>query len=931
MSARLHRRRSFLPGLGVAFVTVLAAAGAAAQQAPQVTTPQQALGFELGADYHMASYTQLEAWWKKLADESPRMKLVDIGPTAAGRHQYMAVITSPENQANLDHYRDIASRLARAEGLTEDQARDLAREGKAVVWIDGGLHASESVGSQQLMELVYEMVSRTDDEAMRFLDDVILLAVQANPDGQEFVADWYMRKPDEKARSMMDLPKLYNEYIGHDNNRDFFMSNMPETTNMNRIMFLTWYPQIVYNHHQPGFGQTGGVVFVPPFRDPFNYHFDPLVPLEIEEVGAAMNARLVEHGMPGSGQRSFSNYSTWWNGGLRTITYFHNMIGLLTEIIGNPTPVQLPFVTSMQLAHNDLPAPVPPQTWHYRRSIDYDVQLDYAVMDYASRNRETLLFDMWRKGMNQIEKGRRDSWTVTPDRIAAVEAAAADMPRGASVRSGFAAPTELYEKILHDPAHRDPRGYVITPDQPDFPTAVKFVNALVKTGIEVMKATAAFTVGGERFPAGSYVVKTDQAFAPHVLDMFEPQDHPNDFEYPGGPPIPPYDMTGWTLAWQMGVRFSRILDGFDGPFAPVEDLESPPAAAIAGASNPAGYLVSHEMNDAFIVTNRLLTAGLDVYWLKDEHTVDGRRFGAGTLWVPASAAAHEILERGALELGVPAVAVARAPKGTALKLRPVRIGLYDQYGGLMPTGWDRWLFEQYEFPYERVYPKDLDAGNLKSRFDVLVFPDGAYTDSERRYDGGGQPSPDDIPAEYRGWLGHLTRDTTIPQIKAFVEAGGSVVAVGSSTGMGHLLGVPVRDYLSRIGDDGKRETLPQDEFYIPGSLLQVSVDPTNPLAYGMPAESDVVYDNNPVFDLEPEAALHGVRPVAWFDGPAPLRSGWAWGQAHLDGGTAALEAAVGSGHVALLGPLVTFRGQPHATFKLLFNGVLYGSATPVTF
>ncbi len=459
-------------------------------------------------------------------------------------------------------------------------------------------------------------------------------------------------------------------------------------------------------------------------------------------------------------------------------------------------------------------------------------------------------------------------------------------------------------------------------------TATKFVNALIKTGVEVLKATRPFQVAGKSYAAGSYAVKTDQAFAPHVLDMFEPQDHPNDFLYPGGPPIPPYDITGWTLAMQMGVRFDRVLDGFDGPFRPVADLESPPAARITGPSKPAGYLVSHRRNDAFIVTNRLLKAGVDVYWMKATLTADGEDLGTGAIWVPASGKARDILAKGAADLGVPVHAAARAPTGPALKLKRVRIGLYDRYGGIIPSGWDRWLFEQYEFPYEVVYPQDLDAGNLKRRFDVLVFPDEAFTSRE----GGGreESEPSDIPAEYRKRVGRITRERTIPALKAFVEAGGSVLAVGSSAAMGELLGVPVSDHLTRVGPDGKRIRLPEDEFYIPGSLLRTAVDPSTPLAFGMPDSVDVVYDNNPVFDLDSRAATPAAR-VAWFPGPHPLVSGWAWGQEHLEGATAMVDASVGRGHVALFGPLVTFRGQPHATFKLLFNGLLYGSAQEVTF
>src|ERR1041385_6484995 len=420
----------------------------AAQTALKITTPKEALGFNIGDDYQVANYTQLEAYWKKLAAESPRMKLVDMGPTEEGRRQYMAILTSPENHKKLDRYREIAQRLAHAEGLTEEQARSLAREGKAVVWIDGGLHASESVGSQQLMEMVYQMASRTDEETLRFLNDVILLCVQANPDGQELIANWYMRGSeklsaplrDPQQRSMNNLPRLYAKYIGHDDNRDFYMSNMKETTNMNRQLFIEWFPQIMYNHHQTG--PAGAVIFMPPFRDPFNYNFDPLVPLGIEMVGTAMHSRLVAEGKGGSAMRSGSNYSTWWNGGLRTITYFHNMIGILTEIIGSPTPMNIPLVPGKQLPQSDWPMPIAPQQWHYRQSIEYEITNNRAILDLASRYRETFLFNIWRMGMNSIEKGSRDSWTVTPNRTAAREAPAsprAGQTGGRGGRGGAAA------------------------------------------------------------------------------------------------------------------------------------------------------------------------------------------------------------------------------------------------------------------------------------------------------------------------------------------------------------------------------------------------------------------------------------------------------------------------------------------------------------
>jgi hypothetical protein len=921
---------------------------------PKITTPKEFLGFNIGDDYHVANYTQLEAYWKKLATESERMKLVDIGLTAEGRHQWMAIISSPANLKQLDHYKEISKRLALAEGVTEEQARAMAREGKAVVWIDGGLHASESVGSQQEMEMVYQMLSRTDAETMRLLNDDIILCVLANPDGQELIADWYMRNEDPAKRSFANLPLLYHHYIGHDDNRDSYMSNMPETINMNRQLFIEWFPQIMYNHHQSG--PAGAVIFMPPFRDPFNYHFDPLVPLGIEAVGTAMHSRLVAQGKGGSAMRSGSSYSTWWNGGLRTTVYFHNMIGILTEIIGSPTPMKIPFVLDKQLPQSDWPMPIPPSTgtqeWHYRQSIDYEIENNRAILDYASRNRETLLFNIWQMGMNSIKHGNEDSWTVTPKRLEAVrleaEKEAAANPqagrggRGGAVQGGGdapgggpqvqSAPADLYNSVLHDPKLRDPRGYIIPSDQADFATATKFINTLLKNGITVLKAASAFEVAGKKYPAGSYVVKCAQAARPFVLDMFEPQDHPNDFRYPGGPPIPPYDIAGWTVAFQMGVQFDRVLEGFDGPFAKLNGVQAMPAAAVTGPASPAGYLISHRNNNSFILTNRLLKGGAEVYWLKAAQTADGEDLGTGAIWVPASAVALPILQQGAKELGVPVHGAASAPMGAMMKLQKIRIGLYDQYGGLMPSGWTRWIFEQFEFPFELVYPQTLDAGDLKSKFDVLVFTDGAYRAPGGAGGrggggfGGGAPDPQSIPEKYRSHLGRVTPATTIPQLKKFLDAGGSIVTIGSSTSMAALLGVPVKSYLMEKTPDGKEQALPREKFYIPGSLMRVTIDTNDPLAYGMPEKADVMFDSSPVFQIVPDAKMKPAS-VAWYAGPETLDSGWAWGQAYLDGGTAIAEASVGAGKVIVLGPEVAFRAQPHGTFKFLFNGVYLGSAT----
>jgi hypothetical protein len=885
--------------------TIVMTAPAVGQSAPtSITPPREALGFNIGDDYRLATYTQLQAYWERLAGQSPRMVLDTIGRTAEGRVQLMAIITAPENHRQLARYRDIARRLARAEGLTENEARALAAEGKAVVWIDGGLHATEVLGAHQLMELVYQMVSGDDPETQRILRDVIVLAVHANPDGMELVSTWYMREPDTLKRRSGNIPRLYQKYIGHDNNRDFYLVSQPETENMTRVQYHEWFPQIVYNHHQTG--PQGTVLFAPPFRDPFNYVYDPLVPLGIDAVGAAMHGRFVAEDKPGATMRRGANYSTWWNGGLRTTTYFHNMIGLLTETIGNPTPIEIPFIPDRQLPSGDYPAPIAPQRWRFRQSVDYSITANRAVLDYASRNRETLLLNIWRMGRNSIERGSRDHWTMTPRRIDVVKSAPA------AARS-FA--------MLRDPAARDPRGYILPADQPDFPTATKFVNTLIKNGIAVHRATRLFEAGGKRYPAGSYVVKTAQAFRPHILDMFEPQDHPNDFQYPGGPPIPPYDNAGYTLAYQMGVQFDRILDGFDGPFERIDGLATPPAGVVSNGENAAGFLVRHEVNDAALATNRLLARNHAVYWLTAPWQTNGKQYPAGTIYVPRSAAVLPLVRQMATGLGVSFEGVRREPPGASrMRIQPARIALWDRYGGSMPSGWTRWLLERYEFPFEVVYPRELDAGNLAGRFDVLILPDGAVPAGEGGGQGFGardqQTDSTSIPQEFRARLGRFTTDQTLPRLREFLNGGGTIITIGSSTHLGRHLGLPVENHLAENG-----RALPREKFYIPGSVLRVRVDNRQPIAYGLAEAVDVFFDESPVW--RPGAATGGdeLRRIAWYEGERPLRSGWAWGQERLQGGLAAAQARVGRGTLYLFGPEILFRAQPHGTFKFLFNGI----------
>jgi hypothetical protein len=750
------------------------------------------------------------------------------------------------------------------------------------------------------------------------------------------------------------------------------MNALKETTNISRIMYREWFPQIMYNHHQSGPG--GAVMFAPPFRDPFNYNFHPGIAAATELIGAIMHTRFIEEGKPGVVNTKGASYSTWWNGGLRTTAYFHNQIGILTETIGNPTPSSIPFNARFAIPEKSWFWQIPPQRWHFRQSIDYSITANRAVLDFASRYREVNLFRIYSMGRDEIKWGSEDHWTFTPHKMERIcgQLAASPPPapaggraggggRGGGGRGGGSGPcanvdaTALYT-ALRAPALRDPRGYIMPSDAPDFGAAVRFVNALIKSGVTVHRATAPFTVAGKQYPANSLIVKSAQAFRPHVMDMFEPQDHPDDIPYPGAPPTRPYDNAGYTLAFQMGVEFDRILDGFDGPFEKLTDFARMPAGSIRGAQTVAGYYFSHKSTDSFIALNRLLAAGEDVSWLWSGP------MGYGTFYVAAKPTTRAVVQKTATDLGVSFEGAAAAPTGPSAKLRKLRIGLVDSYSSSSPTGWTRLVLENFEFPFEHVYPPMLDAGNLNAKYDVLVCmvsclggggggrgggggggdapPAAAAGAGAARGQGagagrglgpgrgGGQGAAQRDPADTRGPFvdypeeftkrrGAIT-PATVEKIKEFVQAGGALIAVDAATTSAiQTFGLPLMNHVTASGTD----------YFVPGSVLRVAVDPKNPLAHGYGDQVDVFFDNSPVWKFAPNASTTDVRPVAWFASTEPLRSGWAWGQRFLDKGLQIVETNVGSGRVFLFGNDLLFRSQPHGSYKFFFNA-LYLSVTP---
>jgi zinc carboxypeptidase len=843
--------------------------------APPVPAPDQVLGFRPGADHKLADYATLVRYFRALDAASDRVRVVDVGPTAEGRTMIAAIITSEANHRRLERLKQVSRELARARDLDDGRARALAAEGRAIVWIDSGLHATEVAPAQHAPELAFRVATEESAEMRRIRENVVLVLLPVmNPDGLDRVVGWYRRNlgtPYEVA----PMVELYHRYAGHDNNRDWYMFQMPESRHVARLLYEEWLPQIVYNHHQTA--PFPARIFVPPFAEPMNPNIPPQVMRGINTVGDAITARLEREGKTGAVSRL--GFDTWWNGGMRTAPYFHNMVGILTETAlwryATPyqyDPAKLPKRfrdgTAADTPSTFYPSPWKGGWWRLRDAVDYMLTASLATLDVAAQKRAEWLYGMYQMGRDAIAAGRRGK----------------------------------------------PFAYVLAADQRDPGAAARLVDALRTGGVEVRRVSSGFEAGGRRFEAGAVVVPMAQAFRAHAKDLLEVQRYPERREGPSGAPQQPYDITGWTLPAQMGVEGIWVEDPFEATLEPVTDG----AAAFPGSLTGSGrvLLVDARANGAFVLANRALAGGGTVRRATASFKAGGRALGPGAFIIEGGLdlSTAQALAR---THGVAAVAADTAPEVAAMALRTARIGLYKPWVANMDEGWTRWLLEQHEFPYRNLADEDVRRGGLRAAFDIIVLPDAPV---RSLLDG---HLPGSVPPEYAGGLGL----EGALALKDFVQEGGTLVTLDSSSDLAlDLFGLGVRNIL---------RTVPRQEYYAPGGLLRVMFDPAQPLAWGMPTDAFAFVENGPAFaeaaltdeegEETPALAPTG-RPAPRFVGRFAekdvLYSGWLLGESKIAGKGAVVEAPLGRGRVILIGFRPQFRAQPYGTFKVLFNALL---------
>ncbi|UCE40675.1 MAG: hypothetical protein JSV17_14685 [Candidatus Aminicenantes bacterium] len=845
-----------------------------------IPSPEKFFGHRMGAEKKLARWDKIVDYMQLVGKASDRVIVEEVGKSTNSNPFLLMVISSPANLRNIQRYKDINKKLFDPRTIKSDkEAESLIDEARIFVCVTCSMHATEVGATQMSVEMAHRLATEKSSYIQNILDNVVFLLVPClNPDGQIMVTDWYNKTlgtPYEGSR----MPWLYHPYVGHDNNRDAYMFTQKESQLIGKIVFQDWLPEVWLDEHQ--MGSSGARIFVMPAADPINPNVDPLIYRNTGLLGFAQAAALEKAGKEGIIYGR--SYTYWWQGAMGWAGWWHNMLGMLTELAS----VRIATSTEQQKADPSRPQPVdsgassrgrydrssrgpipPPRDiqfrsqyprpwlggkWTLRDIVEYELIATFGLLEAAANLRSQLLEGLLVVGKRQVAMGKKG----------------------------------------------DPFAILVPKEQADQPTVIKLLQTMAYGGVEVHQSKKAFTADGISYPTGTYVILMAQPFRAYAKDLLEAQDYPKISPAPGVPARPPYDAAGWSLGMQMGVETIFVKKPFEADLAKLQQIVLPPGN-ISGTGSK--YLLDHQPNNSLVAVNRLLKKGYEISWIKDEVMVNGKTYAPGAIVVGGSGLAETMKEL-SRSLGVDVVA-ADIPISDSIRIRSPKTALYQPWGGNMDEGWTRWLLEQNEFPFETIHPEDLRQGDSFETFDAIIFPDMRKEQILKGLTG------ETTPPEYRGGI----EETGVEALRKYIGKGGTVITIGrSATLLMDEFAAPFRDSLQGVS---------REEFFCPGSIVRVLVDNTHPIAYGMPIQANAAFSNSLVLEPVPSFSTMSSSIVVRYPTGNILQSGWLHGESYLHNKVGVAEVKLGNGRMVMIPIKVQHRAQPYGTFKLLFNAIL---------
>ncbi len=868
-----------------------------------IPTPEAFLGFRVGTDKKLARWDKIVEYMNLVAKNSDRVRVREVGKTTENNPFLLMEIASPDTLKNLDYFKKLERKLYFQGGAPTDAERDeIFRSGKAVVMITCAMHSTEIGATQMVLELVHRLATEDSPTIKKILDNTIFLLVPClNPDGQIMITDWYNKNVSTEFEAS-PMPYLYQKYVGHDNNRDMYMFTQKESQMTAQILWHDWFPAVWLDEHQQG--SNGARIFVMPATDPINPNVHPLIYRWNGILGQAQAAALEAAGKEGIIYNS--TYTNFWQGAMAWSGWWHNQVGLLTEVasarIASPIeqrraqPNSTPqsggedFQSQMRRQMENPNEPLPPPTdtrprteyprpwlggrWTLRDIVDYELIVTMALLETAAEQREQLLRQIYEVNRSTVAAGKLgDTYAIA-----------------------------------------------IRPDKQHDPRSVNhLIGRLQIAGVEVYRATAAFTIDDAKYPEGTYVIPMNQVFARYAKDMLERQVYPEVRRSPNAPPEPPYDVTAWSLGMQMGVAVDFLKKPLPRELV-MGKLEDEPISKGTVAGTGKDFQFDYKGADSAIAINRLLKEGAR---LELQTTNDN---GKTTARVIASNVARPAVAIAARATGVSVQAYDAKPSalrdtnsakvltvqtatiGRSLPIRAPRLGLYQSWTANMDEGWTRFVLEQYEFPYVTLHNADMKAGKLRDKFDAIILPDQS---PQSILEGNNFKT---IRPEYRGGIG----EEGLEALRQFVREGGTLITLGAASDLAiDKFPIPVKNL---------KRGLTREQHFAPGTILKIQVDASQPVGYGMPEETYGFYNNSPFFALTEGFSSQRASIVARYPNSDVVGSGWLKGEEIMTGRGAVVTIEMNPGRIILFGLRPQHRAQTQATFPMLFNAIYLASS-----